>query len=131
MTRLMGAESSRIVEDGFDIGIRQILGGRDPVGQGRRRQALSHPGGRVGASSSGGLGYVGFAEEVRAQEAEMGLRFDYIIVCVVTGSTQAGMIVGLQAKDGRADRVIGIDGSGTRGADPRAGAPRSHATPPP
>ena len=42
----------------------------------------------------GGLGYVGFAEEVRAQEAEMGLRFDYIIVCTVTGSTHAGMVVG-------------------------------------
>ena len=60
----------------------------------------------------GGLGYVGFAEEVRAQEAEMGVTFDYIIVCVVTGSTQAGMIVGFAA-DGRADRVIGIDASGT------------------
>ena len=60
----------------------------------------------------GGLGYVGFAEEVRAQEAEMASAFDYIIVCVVTGSTQAGMIVGFAA-DGRADRVIGIDASGT------------------
>ena len=48
----------------------------------------------------GGLGYVGFAEEVRAQEAEFGFGFDYIVVCVVTGSTQAGMIVGF-AKDGR------------------------------
>ena len=36
----------------------------------------------------------------------------YIIVCVVTGSTQGGMIVGFAADD-RADRVIGIDGSGT------------------
>src|SRR4051812_20387029 len=60
----------------------------------------------------GGLGYVGFAEEVRAQEAELGVRFDYVVVCVVTGSTQAGMIVGFAA-DGRADRVIGIDASGT------------------
>ena len=60
----------------------------------------------------GGLGYVGFAEEVRAQEAQMGIKFDYVIVCVVTGSTQAGMIVGFAA-DNRADRVIGIDGSGT------------------
>ncbi len=42
----------------------------------------------------------------------MGVTFDYIIVCVVTGSTQAGMIVGFAADD-RADRVIGIDGSGT------------------
>ena len=42
----------------------------------------------------------------------MGVTFDYIIVCVVTGSTQAGMIVGFAADD-RAHRVIGIDGSGT------------------
>jgi 1-aminocyclopropane-1-carboxylate deaminase len=58
----------------------------------------------------GGLGFVGFAEEVRAQEAQMGIRFDYIVVCSVTGSTQAGMVVGFAA-DGRADRVIGIDAS--------------------
>ena len=49
---------------------------------------------------------------MRAQEAQTGVKFDYIIVCVVTGSTQAGMIVGFAA-DGRADRVIGIDASGT------------------
>lgn len=54
----------------------------------------------------GGLGYVGFAEEVRAQERMLGVTFDYIIVCVVTGSTQAGMIVGFKTY-GRADRVIG------------------------
>jgi 1-aminocyclopropane-1-carboxylate deaminase len=58
----------------------------------------------------GGLGFVGFAEEVRQQEAELGFRFDYIVVCSVTGSTQAGMIVGFAA-DGRAGRVIGIDAS--------------------
>jgi 1-aminocyclopropane-1-carboxylate deaminase len=53
---------------------------------------------------------VGFAEEVRQQEAELGFKFDYIVVCSVTGSTQAGMVVGFAA-DGRADRVIGIDAS--------------------
>ncbi len=54
----------------------------------------------------------GFAEEVAAQEKDLGFAFDYIIVCVVTGSTQAGMIVGFAAQD-RAERVIGIDASGT------------------
>src|SRR3712207_8294028 len=39
-----------------------------------------------------------------------GFRFDYVIVCSVTGSTQAGMVVGFAA-DGRAERVIGIDAS--------------------
>ncbi len=47
---------------------------------------------------------------MRAQEVELGIRFDYIVVCSVTGSTQAGMVVGFAA-DGRADRVIGIDAS--------------------
>ncbi len=47
----------------------------------------------------GGLGYFGFAEEVRAQERELGFAFDSIVVCTVTGSTQAGMVAGF-AKDG-------------------------------
>ena len=110
MTRLMGADS-RIVEDGFDIGIRQSW---EDAMQSVRDEGGKPYGIPAGASvhKYGGLGYVGFAEEVRAQEAEMGIKFDYIIVCVVTGSTQAGMIVGFAA-DGRAERVIGIDGSGT------------------
>ena len=110
MTRLMGADS-RIMPDGFDIGIRKSW--EDAI------QSVKDAGGKpygipAGASvhKYGGLGYVGFAEEVRKQEAELGFKFDYIIVCVVTGSTQAGMIVGF-ADDNRADRVIGIDASGT------------------
>ena len=110
MTRLMGADS-RLVDEGFDIGIRQSWE--------EALQSVRDAGGKpyaipAGASvhKFGGLGYVGFAEEVRAQEAEMGIKFDYIIVCVVTGSTQAGMVAGF-ADDDRAHRVIGIDGSGT------------------
>ena len=110
LTRLMGADS-RIVEDGFDIGIRRSW--EEAI------ESVKEAGGKpyaipAGASVHplGGLGYVGFAEEVRAQEKALGFCFDYVIVCVVTGSTQAGMIVGFAA-DGRADRVIGIDASGT------------------
>jgi 1-aminocyclopropane-1-carboxylate deaminase len=110
MTRLMGADS-RIVDDGFDIGIRKSW--EDAI------QSVKDAGGKpypipAGASvhKYGGLGYVGFTEEVKAQEEELGFQFDYIIVCVVTGSTQAGMIAGFAAQD-RADRVIGIDASGT------------------
>ena len=110
MTRLMGADS-RLVDEGFDIGIRKSW--EDAM------QSVRDAGGTpyaipAGASvhKYGGLGYVGFAEEVRLQEEEMGIKFDYVIVCVVTGSTQGGMIVGFAA-DNRADRVIGIDGSGT------------------
>ena len=110
MTRLMGADS-RIVEDGFDIGIRKSW---EDAMQSVRDEGGKPYGIPAGASvhKYGGLGYVGFAEEVRAQEAELGFKFDYFIVCVVTGSTQGGMIVGF-AVDGRSDRVIGIDASGT------------------
>ena len=110
LTRLMGADS-RLVDEGFDIGIRTSW--EDAI------TSVEEAGGKpyaipAGASvhKYGGLGYVGFAEEVAQQEAEMGVTFDYIIVCVVTGSTQGGMIVGFAAQD-RAERVIGIDGSGT------------------
>jgi 1-aminocyclopropane-1-carboxylate deaminase len=110
LTRLMGADS-RLVEDGFDIGIRRSWEGA--------MQSLRDAGGRpygipAGASEHrlGALGYIGFAEEVAAQERELGFRFDYVVVCTVTGSTQAGMVVGFAAQD-RADRIIGIDASGT------------------
>jgi 1-aminocyclopropane-1-carboxylate deaminase len=48
----------------------------------------------------------------RTQEVELGFEFDYIVICPVRGSTQAGMVVGFAA-DARADRVIGIDASAT------------------
>ncbi|WP_095090476.1 1-aminocyclopropane-1-carboxylate deaminase [Mesorhizobium sophorae] len=74
-------------------------------------------GGRPYAISAGasvhpndGLGYVGFAEEVRAQEKQLGFAFDYIVVCTVTGSTYANMLVGF-AEDNRQRTVIGIDAS--------------------
>ena len=110
MTRLMGADS-RLVDEGFDIGIRKSW--EDAMQSVRDAGGVPY-GIPAGASvhKYGGLGYVGFAEEVRAQEKELGFKFDYIVVCVVTGSTQAGMIVGFAA-DNRADRVIGIDASGT------------------
>src|SRR5262249_20249994 len=68
-SRLMGADS-RIVPDGFDIGIRKSW--EDAI------QSVKDAGGKpypipAGASvhKYGGLGYVGFAEEVRAQEKQM------------------------------------------------------------
>ena len=110
LSRVMGADV-RLVDDGFDIGIRKSWQQAidDVKAQGGKPYAIP-----AGASvhKFGGLGYVGFAEEVRAQEAAMNLRFDYIIVCTVTGSTHAGMVVGFAA-DGRARNVIGIDASCT------------------
>lgn len=108
MSRILGADV-RMVSDGFDIGFRESW-----------QQAIDEvreSGGKpyaipAGCSDHplGGLGFVGFAEEVREQEEELGFSFDYIVVCSVTGSTQAGMVVGFAA-DGRAKHVIGIDAS--------------------
>ncbi len=108
LSRILGAEV-RLDAAGFDIGIRpsweqamadvRDAGGKPfPIPAG----CSEHP--------LGGLGFVGFAEEVRAQELTLGFKFDYIVVCSVTGSTQAGMVVGFAA-DGRERRVIGIDAS--------------------
>jgi 1-aminocyclopropane-1-carboxylate deaminase len=109
-SRVMGADA-QMVDEGFDIGIRQSWEEAiaDVKAKGGKPYAIP-----AGASvhKYGGLGYVGFAEEVRAQEKELGFAFDYIVVCTVTGSTHAGMLVGF-AKDGRERKVIGIDGSFT------------------
>jgi len=110
MSRVLGAQID-LVDEGFDIGIRESWERalEDVKAKGGKPYAIP-----AGASvhKYGGLGFVGFAEEVRTQEEELGLKFDYIIVCTVTGSTHAGMLVGF-AKDGRANKVIGIDASGT------------------
>ena len=110
MSRVMGAEVE-LVDRGFDIGIRDSWRRAidDVRAKGGKPYAIP-----AGASvhKLGGLGYVGFAEEVRAQEAELGMRFDYVLVCTVTGSTHAGMVVGF-APDGRERRVVGIDASAT------------------
>ena len=110
LSRIMGAET-QLVDEGFDIGIRDswTKAIEDVKAKGGKPYAIPAV---ASVHKFGGLGYVGFAEEVRAQEKEMGIRFDYVIVCTVTGSTHAGMVVGFAA-DGRARQVIGIDGSGT------------------
>jgi 1-aminocyclopropane-1-carboxylate deaminase len=108
MSRLMGAKVE-LVDEGFGINFKQSW--ENALEEVRREGGKPYaiP---AGASDHrlGGLGYVGFAEEVRAQEAALGFKFDYVFVCSVTGSTQAGMVVGFAA-DGRSQRVIGIDAS--------------------
>lgn len=114
MSRLMGADV-RLNPAGFSIGIRdswkealasvEASGGKPyaiPAG------ASDHP--------LGGHGFAGWAFEVAEQERELGVFFDTIIVCSVTGSTQAGMIAGfavLEDAGGARRRVIGIDASAT------------------
>lgn len=110
LSRVMGAEVE-LVDAGFDIGIRESW--ERALEDVKDKGGIPYP---IPAGASvhkyGGLGFVGFAEELREQESTLGFAFDYIVVCTVTGSTQAGMVVGF-ARDGRARKVIGIDASGT------------------
>jgi 1-aminocyclopropane-1-carboxylate deaminase len=108
LSRIMGADV-RLVDAGFGIGFKESW-----------EQALADVeagGGKpypipAGASDHrlGGLGFAGWAFEVERQERELGVFFDTVIVCSVTGSTQAGMIAGFAGQE-RPRRVIGIDGS--------------------
>src|SRR4051812_25315587 len=108
LSRIMGADV-RLVEAGFGIGFKESW-----------EQALADveaAGGTpypipAGASDHelGGLGFARWAQELAEQERELGVFFDTIVVCSVTGSTQAGMVAGFAAQDTER-RVIGIDGS--------------------
>jgi 1-aminocyclopropane-1-carboxylate deaminase len=110
LSRIMGADV-RLDDAGFDIGFRNSW-----------RQAIADveaAGGTpyaipAGASDHplGGLGFAHWAEEVEQQERELGVFFDTVVVCTVTGSTHAGMIAGFAGQD-RPRRVIGIDASAT------------------
>ena len=108
LSRIMGADV-RLVEESFGIGIKssweQAL--EEVRATGGKPYAIP-----AGASDHrlGGLGFANWAYEVRQQEQELGLFFDTIIVCSVTGSTQAGMIAGFAGQD-RPRQVIGIDAS--------------------
>jgi 1-aminocyclopropane-1-carboxylate deaminase len=108
LSRAMGAEI-RLDPAGFDIGFRDSWNkALDDV---RERGGNPYP---IPAGASdhrlGGLGFAQWAYEVEQQERELGIFFDTIIVCSVTGSTQAGMIAGFGGQD-RPRRVIGIDAS--------------------
>ncbi|WP_108717708.1 1-aminocyclopropane-1-carboxylate deaminase [Miniimonas sp. S16] len=114
LSRVMGAEV-RLDASGFDIGFRDSW--RQAIEDVERRGGTPYaiP---AGASDHrlGGLGFAGWAHEVAAQEAELGVFFDTIVVCTVTGSTHAGMIAGfadLEAAGGRRRTVLGIDASAT------------------
>src|SRR5260221_10249526 len=110
LSRVMGADV-QMVDEGFDIGIRESWEQAIADVKSKGGKPCPIPAG-ASVHKVGGLGYVGFAEEVRAQETALGFKFDFIVVCTVTGSTHAGMVVGF-AQDGRQRNVIGIDASAT------------------
>jgi 1-aminocyclopropane-1-carboxylate deaminase len=112
ISRLMGADV-RLVKAGFGIGFKESWDAALEEIEAGGGKPYAIP---AGASDHqlGGLGFANWAYEVEMQEKRLGLHFDTIIVCSVTGSTQAGMIAGfaaLEERGGRPRRVIGIDGS--------------------
>ena len=108
LSRIMGADV-RLDPSGFGIGFKESWQRAldDVEAAGGKPYAIP-----AGASDHrlGGLGFAGWAAEVARQEAELGVFFDTIVVCSVTGSTQAGMIAGFAGQE-RERRVLGIDGS--------------------
>jgi 1-aminocyclopropane-1-carboxylate deaminase len=110
LSRIMGADV-RLDPAGFDIGIRDSW---ERAMEEVRAEGGTPYGIPAGASEHrlGGLGFAGWAREVEEQEASLGVFFDTVVVCTVTGSTHAGMIAGFATQD-RPRRVIGIDASAT------------------
>ena len=112
ISRLAGADV-RLVKAGFGIGFKESweLALREVEESGGKPYASP-----AGASDHplGGLGFANWAHEVTQQEQELGVFFDTVVVCSVTGSTQAGMVAGFRAIEeagGRERRVLGIDAS--------------------
>ena len=108
LSRIMGAEV-RLDPAGFGIGIKSSWEKALEDVRARGGTPYAIP---AGASDHrlGGLGFANWAYEVERQERELGVFFDTIVVCSVTGSTHAGMIAGFAGQD-RPRRVIGIDAS--------------------
>ncbi|WP_369372252.1 1-aminocyclopropane-1-carboxylate deaminase [Promicromonospora sp. Populi] len=112
LSRIMGAEV-RLDPAGFGIGFKDSWS--RAIDDVKERGGTPYP---IPAGASdhrlGGLGFARWAYEVQEQERELGVFFDTIVVCAVTGSTHAGMIAGFAALEeagGRRRRVIGIDAS--------------------
>ena len=111
---MMGADS-RLDDAGFDIGVRDSWKAalQEVEASGGKPYAIP-----AGASEHplGGLGFANWAFELAEQEKALGITFDTIVVCTVTGSTHAGMIAGFAALEdltGVRRRVLGIDASAT------------------
>ncbi|MEU7785116.1 1-aminocyclopropane-1-carboxylate deaminase [Amycolatopsis sp. NPDC049159] len=108
LSRILGADV-RLVQAGFGIGFKEAW--EDAVAE------IEEHGGKpyaipAGASDHrlGGLGFANWIVELEEQEEELGVFFDTVIVCSVTGSTQGGMVAGT-ALSGKPRRILGIDGS--------------------
>jgi 1-aminocyclopropane-1-carboxylate deaminase len=108
LSRIMGAQVE-LVDASFGIGFKESWENalEDVRASGGVPYAIP-----AGGSDHqlGGLGFANWAYEVEQQEQGLGVFFDTIVVCSVTGSTHAGMIAGFAGQD-RPRRVLGIDAS--------------------
>ncbi|MEQ0565077.1 1-aminocyclopropane-1-carboxylate deaminase [Amycolatopsis sp. NEAU-NG30] len=107
LSRILGADV-RLVQAGFGIGFKQAW--EDAVAE------IEAEGGKpyaipAGASDHrlGGLGFANWIVELEQQEQQLGVFFDTVVVCSVTGSTQGGMVAGTAL--GKPRRILGIDAS--------------------
>lgn len=112
LSRLMGADT-RLDPSTFGIEHKPTLKSLQDelIAAGRKPYYIP-----AGASDHplGGLGFARWAFEVAQQEKEVGIFYDVVIVCAVTGSTMAGMVAGfklIEKLGGRPRKVIGIDAS--------------------
>ena len=108
LSRIMGADV-RLDPSGFGIEFKDSWQ--------RALEDVKRAGGTpyaipAGASDHplGGLGFANWAFELQAQERDLGIFFDTIVVCSVTDSSHAGIIAGCAGLE-RPRRVIGIDAS--------------------
>jgi 1-aminocyclopropane-1-carboxylate deaminase len=105
----MGADV-RLVDEGFDIGIRKSWA--DALEDVKAKAASRMPFRPVPRCTNSAASVMSASRRATSTGKGARFAFDYVVVCTVTGSTHAGMVVGF-AKDGRARRVIGIDASAT------------------
>src|SRR4051794_22038100 len=126
LSRLMGADV-RLVEAGFGIGFKESWEQAiaDVEEAGGKPYAIP-----AGGSDHklGGLGFARWAQEVAEQERDLGVFFDTVVVCSVTGSTQAGGIAGF-ARPRHEGRGGGHGGAGPPPPEARAGGGGAPAAP--
>ncbi|KAH9897552.1 putative 1-aminocyclopropane-1-carboxylate deaminase [Xylariomycetidae sp. FL2044] len=98
LSRLMGADARLDPLTTFGIEHKPTLAALESELRARGKKPYYIP---AGASDHplGGLGFARWAFEVDRQEREMGLFFDTVVVCAVTGSTMAGMVAGFKLLD--------------------------------
>jgi 1-aminocyclopropane-1-carboxylate deaminase len=130
LSRLSGADV-RLVQSGFDIGFKESW--QHAISQIEADGGTPYP---IPAGASdhrlGGLGFANWAFEVAEQERQLDTFFDTIVVCSVTGSTQAGMVAGFAALREQGDRPRASSASTAQPSrePPANRSPASHAVQP-